>query len=316
MRVCVTGATGFVGARLVDRLEALGHDVTAVARSRPAGFKASNATHWVERDLVDDSWPFEFLEGTDVLVHLAARAHVIKEQNTDPLQAFRRVNVHPTHALARAAAAAGVKRMIFASSIGVHGAATEEGRSITESSPVTPSEPYARSKWEAEEQLQEISRRSGLDVVVLRPALTAGAGAPGNFARLANVTRRELPMTVPWRDNTRSFVSLNNLTSLLVHCLDHPAAGGKTFVVADRQWASTREVMQWIAEGAGVRLRTIPLPDRLLRMAAGLAGKSQLYGKLFGDLRVDATRIHTELGWEPEESLADAVRAVGKASRE
>ena len=316
MHVCVTGATGFVGASLVDRLDTLGHQVTAVTRTLPAQGKGSSAVHWVERDLADDSQPFDFLQGVDTLVHLAARAHVVKERNVDPLQEFRRVNVNATCALAEAAAAAGVKRMIFVSSIGVHGAITEKDQSITEDSPVTPSEPYAWSKWEAEEQLQEISRRSGLDVVVLRPVLVAGAGAPGNLARLANLVRRGLPLPVPLRDNARSFVSLNNLTSLMVYCLDHPAASGDTFVVADRQWASTREVMQWIAEGADARLRTIPLPGRLLRTAASLAGKSQLYGKLFGDLRVDATRIHTEMGWEPEESLADAIRAVGKASRE
>ena len=316
MHVCVTGATGFVGASLVDRLDTLGHQVTAIARNRPAQGKGSSAVHWVERDLANDSQPFDFLHGVDMLVHLAARAHVVKERNVDPLQAFRCVNVNATCALAEAAAAAGVKRMIFVSSIGVHGAITEEDQSITEDSPATPSEPYARSKWEAEEQLREISRHSGLDVVVLRPALVAGAGAPGNLARLANLVRRGLPLPVPLRDNARSFVSLNNLAALIVHCLDHPAARGKTFVVADRQWASTREVMQWIAEGAGVRLRTIPLPDRLLKIAASVAGKSQLHAKLFGDLRVDSTRIHTELGWEPKESLADAVRAVGKASRE
>ncbi|SCX79393.1 NAD-dependent epimerase/dehydratase family protein [Thiohalorhabdus denitrificans] len=315
MKICVTGSNGFVGSALLPALTGRGHEVVAVTRASGEGVNRSDHIEWVHCDLEQSSLRADQLVGVDVVVHLAGRAHVLREQGKDPLAAFRRANVEATRKFAEASAQAGVKRFVFVSSIGVHGSSLANGETVTEASSAVPMEPYGISKLEAEEALWEVSGSSGMDVVVLRPALVAGYGAPGNLARLGKLINRGVPVPVPLQDNARSFVSLNNLNGLVLRTLEAPAASGETFLAAEQTCPSTLEVMSLIGEGLGRPVRSVPLPGPFLRLGAKAVGKSDLYDKIFGDLRVDATKARQQLGWDVVEPLGEALRDVGRGLR-
>jgi nucleoside-diphosphate-sugar epimerase len=313
MRVCVTGAGGFLGSALVRRLRKEGIDLLAIARSPPRSTVVSAATQWVVRDLSHSHKPFGGLGRIDAVIHLAGRAHVLQEVSSDPLAAFRWTNVEMSTRIAHAAANAGASRFIFVSSIAVYGRSLTGPEVITEASLTDPADPYATSKWEAEEALRRIAQERGLDLIVVRPALIVGSDAPGNLRRLASLVARGWPLPVPARANARAFVALNNILELLVLCLRHPAAADETFVAADPESPSTRQAIEWIAEGMGCRVRTFPIPARLLRVMAASVNRASLYDKMFGDLWVNANKARSMLGWKPVESLSDAFRAVGRS---
>ncbi len=307
MRVCVTGASGFVASAFLRRLKSRKYESIALSSSDPNG--CVPASRWFVRDISSCVEPLHDIGPIDVLVHLAGRAHVMRERDADPAAEYRRINVEMTERLVLDAAAKGVKRFLFVSTIGVHGDA--QG-TIQESTPINPVDLYAQSKYEAELRLREITETVGMELVIIRPALVAGAAAPGNLRRLAEAISRGFPFPVPARGNARSFVGLNNLAELIFLCLDHPAAAGEVFVAAEAEWPSTRQVIEWIAEGMNRRARIIVIPFTLMKGVSSVLGKSAMYEKVFGDLRVDAAKARDILGWCPVESLADAVRLVGK----
>ena len=311
MRLCVTGSAGFVGSALVRGLEARGDEVVALARQAPASEGKSPLVRWLARDLTRIPDPMEGVGPVDTVVHLAARVHVLREDSDEPLAEFRRVNVEATERLAMAAVAAGARRFVFVSSIGVHGSSLAGPEPVVETSALDPVEPYAQSKLEAEERLRAVARETDLELVIIRPALVVGAGAPGNLARLRSLVARGLPIPVPRRDNRRSFVTLANLVDLLIRCVEHPDAAGQAFVAAEAVWPSTREVLGWIGEGMGRRVTRVPCPAPLLRAGAAILGQRNLYDKVFGDLLVDATKARTVLGWSCRQSLDEAFRELG-----
>lgn len=311
MRVCVTGAAGFVGRATVRCLEACGHSVVALARSIPDDAADSPRVEWVARDLTRSA-PLERLGTLDAVVHLAGRAHVMRERDRDPLREFRRVNVEASERLAEAAARAGARRFVFASSIGVHGTALAGPEAVTETSAVDPREPYAISKWEAEACLRRIDGDLGIGLTVLRPALVVGSGAPGNLHRLARLVHRGLPLPVPRGDNARSFIARDNLADLIARCITDERAVGEVFLAAEAEWPSTRQTMTWIGEGMSRPPRFVRVPGPVLRAGARAVGQSSLYDKLFGDLLVDGSRARTRLDWQPEQPLASAFHELGR----
>jgi len=312
-RVLVTGASGFIGRALCHSLAAQGWEVTAAVRCHSVPTANSVRIRTVVVGDIDGrtDWT-EALRGNTVVAHLAARAHV-REDGHDALAAFLRTNRDATIALARQAAGAGLRRLVFVSTISVHGC--HQSAPITERSSFAPSGPYAIAKFEAELELRHVSQQTGLGVVVVRPALVCGAGAPGNFARLLRAIARGVPLPVGGIRNARTFVQRSALVQLIVRCLVHPRAAGQAFVAADAQDISTPDLVRCLAEGMGRRARLLAIPPAVMRLAAVAAGCEAMWERLSGSLRVDASRTSAQLGWTRCSDVPGAFREIGRDFR-
>lgn len=297
----VTGGTGFIGTALVKALHAASWCVRATARTVPE--RSTLPVDWREVGDIgpDTSWDGLF-DGVDCVVHLAARVHVLKERSSDPSAAFRHTNVLGTARLARTCAEAGVKRFVYLSSVGVHGARSFDGP-LSESSPLAPHDYYSRSKLEAEQVLAEIDRNTSLEVVVLRPPLVYGPGAPGNFARLIRLVSSGWPLPLAGIDNRRSLIYLGNLVDAILHCMHHPSAVGQTFLLDDGEPVSTPELIRMMARAMGRAVRMFELPISVLELAGALSGKRSAIMRLTNSLWVDSSLIRAHLNWTPPYSM-------------
>ncbi len=299
LKILVTGASGFVGKYLCTELVGQGKSIRVASRSVNMWAENIEAALIAEIDGMTD-W-CTALTGVDSIVHLAARVHVIGDVEADPLTAFRRVNVDGTLNLARQAAAAGVRRFIFISSIGVNGNGNE--RPFTEEDMPNPQEPYALSKFEAEQGLRMLAKKTNMEVVIIRPPLVYGINAPGNFANMLNVIRciakLHLPLPLGAINNERSLVAVQNLVSFIIMCLHHPAAANQTFLVADGVDVSTPELLHACAAALRVNLWLLAIPQQWLELGASLLCKQAVARKLYGSLQVDITKARTVLGWKP-----------------
>jgi nucleoside-diphosphate-sugar epimerase len=234
----------------------------------------------------------------------------------DALAEFRRVNVGGSLALARAAAAAGVRRFVFISSVKVHGEATAPGRPFREDDPPAPMDAYGISKMEAEQALWEVSAATGMELVIIRPPLVYGPGVKANFAALVRLVRRGWPLPLGAIHNQRSLVSLDNLVDLIMTCLRHPRAADEAFLVSDGQDLSTTELVRCLGKALGRVPVLVPVPATLLRGLAAATGRSEVVQRLCGTLQVDVTRARQLLGWSPPVPVAEGLRrAVGGAGR-
>jgi nucleoside-diphosphate-sugar epimerase len=248
------------------------------------------------------------LAGCDAVVHLAARVHVMTETTADPLNEFRRVNVQGTLNLARQAAAAGVRRFVFVSSIKVNGEATQPGAPFTADDAPTPLDAYGVSKMEAEQGLREIARQTGMEVVIIRPPLVYGPGVKANFATMMRWLKRGVPLPLGAIHNQRSLVALDNLVDLIVTCLTHLAAANQTFMVSDGEDVSTTELLRRMGQAMGHPARLVPVPASWLKVAVGLLGKGDVAQRLCGSLQVDISKTRELLGWTPPVSLDEGLR--------
>ena len=309
MKILVTGATGFVGQRLIEVLIDQGHVVIGVGRQPLSPISYYYQT--IDNLVTYDGWS-SLLKGCDVVIHLAARVHVMKDDSVNPLEEFLAVNVEGTLRLGNEACMAGVKRMIYISSIKVNGE-VNYGVSFLESDKPNPSDPYAVSKWKAELALQKISIKGGLEVVIIRPPLVYGPGVKGNFASMVRWIKKGLPAPFGSVRNKRSLVALDNLVSLIVTCSAHPAAANQTFLVSDGEDVSTTELLESIGRLSGVRTILIPVPSIILRGLLVLIGKRGLALRLLGSLQVDITKAHDLLGWVPLISLEEGLRRAVKS---
>lgn len=304
--VLVTGATGFIGHQLCGRLLAESVRVRGAVRGAersailPDGVEAAPigsigaATDWSPA-----------LRGVDTVVHLAARVHVMDDGAANPLMEYRSVNVDGTARLARQAAASGVRRLVFISSVKVNG----EGRicPYTEQDVPSPLDPYGISKWEAEQMLRVIAAETGLEVVVLRLPLVYGPGVKANFLRLLETVSRGAPLPVSRIHNRRSLLFSGNLVDAIVACSSHPKAVGQTFLVSDGEDVSTSDLVRLVAFALGRPAWLFPVPPPLLRLAGKLAGKSAAVDRLLGSLAVDASKVRNVLGWAPPFSMAEGL---------
>ncbi len=314
MRVLVTGANGFVGRALLQRLLAL-DGVGAVAGLRRADALVEGELPCERRvlgDLAVAAVSAESLQGIDVLVHTAARVHVMDEVATDPLAAFRAVNVEGMLRLATAAAEAGVKRFVLISSVKVNGEETPPGRAFSAADQPCPGDAYGLSKWEAEQALQALCERTGMQWVIIRPPLVYGPGVRANFQRLMGGLARGLPLPLGALDNRRSLVALDNLLDLLLICLAHPAAANQTFMVSDGDDWSVAELARHLARSLQRPARLLPVPRSWLRSGLQLLGRGSLAQRLCGELRVDIDKTRTLLGWQPAHAAAEALRATAE----
>ncbi len=315
MRILVTGATGFVGRRVVDWLGARGHAVVAVTRGMaPSSSDAAVAWHTVTDIHSANNWA-PLLHGVDGIVHLAGIAHVLDRADATLLDQYRTVTTEGTVTLARAAVGAQVKRFVFMSSVRVHGDPVGEAP-LRESDHCEPVDAYGRSKLEAERGLARITNESDLEVVVLRPPLVYGPGVRANFLRMIEWIDRGRPLPFGAVANRRSLVHLDNLAAAIEQSLVHPNAAGKTFLVSDGEDVSTAELARRIGIALARPVRLINVPPRLMEWALCCIGRGADYRRLFGSLAVDASHIRHELGFRPPVRLDDGLAETARWYRQ
>ena len=307
-KVAITGVTGLVGRALVSNLLAIGRfEVLAFTRSPPATL-VDGAKYLCFGDLMLQTQWQDKLAGVHLLVHCAARVHVMHDTATDALTAFRAVNVDGTLNLARQAAAAGVKRFVFVSSVKVNGESTQPGRAFAEADAPNPQDAYGQSKHEAEQGLRQLSAETGMEVVVIRPPLVYGPGVKANFAALMRAVQRGWPLPLGAVHNQRSLAALDNLVDFIATCITHPQAANQTFLVSDGQDLSTTELVRGMAQAAGVPARLLPVPVWALQAGASLLGKGDAVQRLCGNLQVDISKARSLLGWVPPVSVEEGLR--------
>ena len=303
--ILVTGATGFIGKALCLDLAASGCSVRSAVRraTAPAVTLAvgdiSQATDWSEA-----------VAGIECVVHLAGWAHVGRG-GSEALAAARLVNVAGTRRLAEAAAAAGVRRFVFLSSVKVNGESTGT-KPFAESDPPRPEDAYGITKWEAEQALWQVAAGSRMEIVVVRAPLVYGAGVKGNFLRLAELIARGVPLPLASVRNRRSLVYLGNLLDAIATCLASPRAAGKTYFVSDGEDVSTPALVRALGSALGAPARLVPCPVVLLELAAAVLGRRADIGKLTGSLQVDTSRIQQDLGWRAPYSFLGGLQDTAR----
>ena len=303
MKVLVTGANGFIGSALCPHLSEFGHDVVPVERWPK---RLSEAKMILHNDEVQ--WGLA-LNGCDCVIHLAGRAHIMRESDPDPLGAFRAANLEPTMQLALRAVEAGVKRFIFISSIKVNGEETMLGGVFKPDDSPRPSDPYSVSKHETEKALISFARRTQLEVIIIRPPLVYGPSAKGNFATLLKCITQGIPLPLSAiTNNRRSLVSLYNLMDLIVCCMVHPNASNQIFLASDGEDLSTNELILRLSKALGVVPRLFYVPPLALKASAMIFNKSNLYQRLCGSLQVDISKNQMLVDWTPPISLDEGIR--------
>lgn len=309
--ILVTGANGFVGQALCAESIRRGLHIRGAMRST---CELSAGTESVIVGAIDGTTDWaDALRGVDVVIHLAARVHVMKDATTDPLSEFLKVNLHATVNLAQQAVRAGVKRFVYVSSVKVNGEQTREMKPFVESDNPDPQDPYAISKWRAEQGLHRVAQETGLEVVIVRPPLVYGPGVKGNFAQMLKVLNSGIPLPLSAVNNLRSLIYVENLVDAILACAEQPGAAGKTYLVSDGEDISTPDLLRRLGRAIGHPARLFPLPIWVLRLGGMLLGRSKQVERLVGSLRVDSGRIRRELGWQPPYTLEQGLHATGAA---
>lgn len=307
MTMLITGANGFVGRRVCRVAIGSGLRVRGAVRHSDSAFEGLERVVVSSLDGAAD-WT-RALDGCQAVVHAAARVHVMIESANDPLDEFRRVNVQGTLNLARQAAASGVRRFVFVSSVKVNGEATTTDHPFTAADEPFPQDPYGISKREAEQGLRQISAETSMEVVIVRPPLVYGAGVKANFAALMRAVQRGLPLPLSSvTHNRRSFVALDNLVDLLITCVDRPAAANRTFLVSDGEDLSTADLLHRLGQAMNKPARLFPAPPSLLQFGANLLGKGDMAQRLLGNLQVDISHTRNTLNWTPPVSVDEGLR--------
>jgi nucleoside-diphosphate-sugar epimerase len=297
----ITGANGFVGKALCKEAIQDGHPVVTLTR-KPFEFSGQNQ-NLVLDNYADCASISDELKKTEVIIHLAARVHVMNDVATNALEAYRKVNVENTLALAKAAAAARVKRFIYLSSVKVNGEETSLGKPFTADDAPAPQDPYGVSKLEAEQALLELSKKTDMEVVIIRPPLVYGPGVVANFAAMIKVVSRRIPLPLGAISNKRSMVSIGNLVDLILLCAQHPAAPGQVFLASDDHDVSLPELLRKLGNALGVPARLIAVPVSAIWFFASLLGKRNVAQRLCSSLQLDISKTKYLLAWKPPVSI-------------
>ena len=315
MKILLTGASGFVGGAVLQAMRQRNVAVRPVFRSQALVLAAEcTADEAVVVPTLDGSTEWtQALAGVDVVVHCAARAHVMRDEAVDPLAEYRRVNVGGTLHLARQAAAAGVQRFVFISSIKVNGETTQVGRSYVADDVPAPEDAYGVSKAEAEAGLRALANETGMALVIIRPVLVYGPGVKGNFLSMVRWVVRGVPLPLgAVTGNRRSLVALDNLVDLIVRCTDHPQAANQIFLASDGEDLSTADLLRRICLAQGVKTRLLAVPVWLLSLAARLMGRGAVAQRLLGSLQVDISKTQEVLGWQPPLSVDEGLKKIAE----
>lgn len=308
LRVLISGASGFIGQALCEAAARRGFAVRGGVRRRgalPAGIEPVE----VGEINGDTDWSRALCD-VDVVICLAARVHVMKDTSKNPLHEFQKINVSGAVNLARQSAGAGIRRLVYVSSIKVNGEETSNGSIYSEEDTPTPQDPYGISKWEAEQALHRVASETGLEVVIVRPPLVYGAGVKGNFAQMLRVVARGIPLPFGSVRNRRDLIYIGNFVDALIACAIHPAAAGQTYLVSDGAPVSTPDLLRMLADAMGVPSRVFPFPPALLKVSGKLIGKSAQVERLLGSLQVDSGNIRRELNWQPPYSMQQGLQAT------
>lgn len=310
-KVLISGANSFIGNALCKAMLRKGWQLRGTIRSENLMHNLPNGVNPVFIGSIGSNTEWgRATSNVDVVVHLAALVHKIRNDYKDPLVEYRYVNVNGTKYLARAAAANNIKRFVYLSTVKVNG----EGRATpyNEKDNPEPMDPYGISKWEAEQVLHEIADMTGLEVVVLRPPLVYGSGVKANFLRLLEMVERGIPLPLANVNNRRSLIYLENLLDAIVTCINHPRAAGNTYLVSDGEDVSTPDLIRRMGSALGRPVRLFPFPTFMLKIAGCISGKSVAIDRLISSLTVDSSKIRRELNWQAPFSMAQGLRETAK----
>ncbi len=317
--VLITGATGFVGSRLAKFLSTQfpGMELRFAVRHRPDELQVPAVLPTGSNEVVGDINPYtnwtDALLGVDVVIHLAARVHVMKDVALDPLEEYRTANTLATIHLAQEAAKAGVKRFIYLSSIKVNGEETSHSQSYCEDSTPAPIDPYGVSKWEAELGLEKVCAQTGMEFVIIRPPLIYGPGVKANFQKLMGLVAKGMPLPLGAVHNQRSILALDNLVSFIALAISSPLAANQRFLLSDGEDVSTTQLLRLLAQGMGKPSWLIPIPAFILRAAAQVLGASAAANRLLGSLQIDSSKARQLLHWQPPLSVKEGIALTAQA---
>jgi nucleoside-diphosphate-sugar epimerase len=304
-KILLTGYSGFVGSKVLSHFSEELDSIKCLGRSEPL------TGEYVSGELNSTSVYAAALTDVDVVIHCAARVHIMNDHSADPLADFREVNTAGTINLAEQALAAGVKRFIFVSSIKVNGESTELDKPFTSNDKRCPEDFYGQSKSEAEELLLQLASDSDLEVVIIRPTLVYGPGVKANFASLLNLVSKGLPLPFGCiTNNKRSLVSVSNLVDLIITCIEHPNAVNQVFLVSDDHDISTATMLRYMSQALNQPSRMLPIPLWCYSLAGKILGKQNIVNRLIGSLQVDITHTKVTLGWTPPQSIEDGFKAT------
>jgi nucleoside-diphosphate-sugar epimerase len=313
--VLITGADGFIGKSLCAEMVSRGWEVRASVRLGEKIKSLPEKIEVIETGSVyaDTDWG-KALANVESVVHLAGRVHVMADSSSDPLSEYRIVNTAGTEKLARAASSSGVRRFVFMSTVKVNG----EGRAIlyNENDIPDPRDPYSISKWEAEKILMEVSHKTGMEVVIIRVPLVYGPGVKANFLKLLKMVDKGIPIPFKGINNKRSMIYLYNLTDLIIACIKHPDAAGKTYFASDGEDISTPELIRRMADALGKKSRLFGIPLPLMKTLGSLASYNNEIERLTGSLAVDSSRVRKELNWEPRFTLDQGLKETARWYKE
>ena len=312
--ILVTGATGFVGKNLVNFLLRENRHVRACVRRQQKDYLDSPL---LEQFLVEDlsqmlDWG-KALQDISVVIHTAARVHIMDDKEAVPLTEFRKVNTEGTLSLAKQAAEHGVRRFIFISSVKVNGEMTSIGKPFEPINNDIPADPYGLSKYEAEQCLLKIADESGMEVVIIRPPLVYGPNVKANFASMMKWVSKGVPLPLGAVENKRSLIALDNLCDFIIHCIDHPKAANEVFLISDGEDVSTTELLKKVAKAFGVKAMLLPIPVSIMTYAAILIGKKAVANRLFSSLQVDSAKARDLLDWKPVTTMDEQLKKTAEA---